>query len=381
MDGKDLKKSKILSNQKTGGRNMPYDWKASLSRFLNVLSGSKRIDKVPFFALALEQMLTRIAGITVRTLQSSPKIYANAVIMVNEFLHSDIVALPTCYAGPAEGIAFAETNDCKQAIKWFDYRAPFIDQGVICKTDEDIENLKIPDHSKIRIWNTTFDAAKLLYERTQFPQVVGLGIWSVIQQLRGVQAFRDIRENPEILLTLCEKIYESQMDLYRTWVDRVGPSPFIFYPGYAFNRTMMSFQDAMKFEGQYIKRMQKELGISFILHNCGMDPYFNEVCQEIEFTAVNGSHPLDINYWIDFKKKFPKVTIMGATIDVNREILYGTPEDVENKVKENILNLAPGGRYMVSPICELPWNAPLPNIMAISNAIEKYGTYPIEESK
>jgi hypothetical protein len=35
---------------------------------------------------------------------------------------------------------------------------------------------------------------------------------------------------------------------------------------------------------------------------------------------------------------------------------------------------------MVSPICELPWNVPLPNILAISNAIEKYGIYPIQEA-
>ncbi len=359
---------------------MVHDWKASFKRFQDALMGSKRIDKVPLFALALEQMITRIVGITVRTLLSSPKVYANAVIMANEFLHTDVVALPTCYSGPAEGVAFAETNDRKEAIKWFDYRAIFIDQNIICKTEADVERLKIPDHNRIKIWNTTFDAAKLVYEKTQFPQVVGLGIWSVVQQLRGIQAYRDMRENPEILLTLCEKIYESQMDLYHNWVNHVGISPVIFYPGYAFNRTMMSFQDAMTFEGQFIKRFQKEIGIPFILHNCGMDPYFKEVCAEINFIAVNGSHPLDIAYWIDFKKKFPKVTIMGATIDVSRELLTGTPEDVENKVKENILNLAPGGRYMVSPICELPWNAPLPNIMAITSAIEKYGHYPIKEA-
>lgn len=360
--------------------DISHNWKASINRFMYAFSGSKRIDRVPFFALAMEQMITRIVGISVRTLFSSPKIYANAAIMANEYLHTDVVALPTCYAGPVEGVAFAETNDRKQAIKWFDYRAIFIDQGIICKTDEDIEKLKIPDHSQSKLWNLTFDAAKMVYEKTGFPQVAGLGIWSVVQQLRGVQAFRDMRENPEILLTLCEKVYESQMDLYRNWLDHVGISPFIFYPGYAFNRTMMSFQDAMKFEGQFIRRLQKDTGVPFLLHNCGMDPYFKEVCSEIDFVGVNGSHPLDINYWIDFKKNFPKVTIMGATIDVNRELLTGTPEDVENKVKENILNLAPGGRYMVSPICELPWNVPLPNILAISNAIEKYGIYPIQEA-
>jgi hypothetical protein len=39
------------------------------------------------------------------------------------------------------------------------------------------------------------------------------------------------------------------------------------------------------------------------------------------------------------------VTIIGANIDVSRELLNGTSQDVEDKVKENIINLATGGRY------------------------------------
>ncbi|NVM28538.1 MAG: hypothetical protein HWN65_06820 [Candidatus Helarchaeota archaeon] len=356
-----------------------HDWKASFNRVLRAINGSKRIDKVPYFALIDEQMLTRINGINVRTLFSSPEIYAKSALIANEFLNTDIIALPTVYAGPVEAVAFAKTNNKTNCIKWFDYQPIFVEQGVICKTEEDIEQLKIPDHGKMKLWNTTFQASKILFEKTEFPQNIGLGIWSVVQQLRGVQAYRDMRQNPEILLTLCEKIYESQMDVYRNWVDKVARSPLIFYTGYAFNRTMMSFEDAMKYEGQFILRMQKEIGVPFILHNCGMQPYFEEVCKEIKFAAVNGSHPLDINFWIDFKKKFPKMTIMGANIDVSQELLTGTPQDVEEKVKENIINLAPGARYIVSPVCCLPFNLPLPNIMAVSNAIEKYGHYPIED--
>ena len=47
----------------------------------------------------------------------------------------------------------------------------------------------------------------------------------------------------------------------------------------------------------------------------------------------------------------------------------------EMKVKENIDNLAQGGRYIVSPICALPWGVPLTNVMAIPRAIRKYGHY------
>jgi len=358
---------------------MPHDWKASSKRFTNTLMGIKT-DRVPFFALVLEQMITRVAGINVRTLYSSPKTYANASIMAHEFFNVDAIALPTCVPSPIEGLAFAEANNKPDVVKWFDYAPIFIKQGEICKTEEDIENLEIPDHNKIKLWKTTFEASKIIIDKLKFPQATGAGIWSVVQQLRGQQAYRDIKENPELLSLLCEKVYHSNLDIYQCWTENVGQVPILFYLGYAFNKTIMSFQDAMKYEGQYIKRLQKELKIPIILHNCGMKPYFKEVCAEIDFLAINGSNPPDINYWIEFKEQFPKVTIMGANIDVNREILTGTPADVEEKVKENILNLAHGGRYMVSPICELPFNVPLPNVLAIPNAIEKYGHYPIQQS-
>ncbi|MFW9951214.1 MAG: hypothetical protein ACFFKA_13930 [Candidatus Thorarchaeota archaeon] len=98
----------------------------------------------------------------------------------------------------------------------------------------------------------------------------------------------------------------------------------------------------------------------------------------IDFIAVNGSHPLDIQYWIEFKKNYPKITIIGANIDVSREMFMGSPIDVENKIKENILSLASGGRYICCPVCSLQWGVSIPNILAIPKAIDKYGYYPIQ---
>ena len=358
---------------------MPYDRTKSVIRFMKTLTGHVRgLDKVPFFAIIDEQFISRIMGITAREILSSPETYANCLIKTADFIKADTIQIPSAYAGPAEAYAFAEANNKMDSIKWYDYKPLAIKQGEVCETEEDIEKLEIPEHSKIDLWDTTYKTANIIREKTKFPQGMGLGIWSVVQELRGVNAFKDIRRNPDLLLKLCEKIYKSQLDSYNNWMEKVGEVRLVMYTGYAFNKHMMSFEDAMKYEGQFIKRFQKEIKSPFFLHNCGTKPYFREVCNEIDFIAVNGSHPLDIKYWIDFKKDFPKVTIMGANIDVSRELLTGTPQDVEEKVKENIINLAPGGRYIVSPICCLPWGVPIPNVLAIPKAIEKYGHYPIK---
>lgn len=358
---------------------MPYDWITSISRLTLTLSGSKKVDKVPFFPIIDEQMITRVMGITVKELLSSPKIFANAIIKTNEFFHTDVLPIPTAYAGPPEAFAFAEGNNKLDALKWYDYQPFSIKQGELCKNEEDIEKLESPNHSKCELWNTTYQTAKLINEKLRLPQNLGLGIWSVVQELRGIQAYKDIKRNPKLLLELCEKVYQSQMDAYSHWIEIVGPSPFILYTGYAFNKHMMSYEDAMKFEGQFIKRFQEKIKVPFILHNCGTNPYWN-ICKDIKFIAVNGSHPLDIKFWIEFKKNFPKITIIGANIDVNREMLTGTPLDVEEKVKENIFNLGMEGRYVIGPICCLPWGVPIPNVFAVINARDKYGIYPIKKS-
>lgn len=358
---------------------MPHDWIKSATRMISMLSGiTRKVDKVPLFAIIDEQLATRITGITAREMLSAPKTYANSIRISAEFVKADSLQLPTAYAGPSEAYAFAEANNKMDLIKWNDYKPLDIKQGELCKTEEDIEKLELPDHNKCDLWKTTFEAANILKEQTKFPQMMGFGIWAVVQELRGIQAYKDIRKNPELLLKLCEKLFESQMDLYNAWMEHVGSSVFIFYPAYSFNRHMMSFQDAMKFEGQFIKRFQEKIKVPFILHNCGTSPYWEEICKEINFIAVNGSHPLNIEFWTDFQKKFPKITIMGANIDVSREMMTGTPMDVEDKVKENIHNLAPNGRYVCGPICCLPWGVPLPNILAIPETIKKLGHYPIK---
>ena len=165
---------------------MPHDWEASKRRTGATLAGSSKIDRVPYFPLACEEMICRVSGKTLRELLTSPKAYANAAIMTYEYLKADTFSIPTAYAGPAEAFAFAEANNKKDVTKWFDYKVFMINQGAVCKTEEDIEKLEIPDHSKIQLWDTCLSAVKLANEKTRFPHSSSLGIWSVVQELRGV---------------------------------------------------------------------------------------------------------------------------------------------------------------------------------------------------
>lgn len=363
---------------------MKRDWKASIERVRATFMGETP-DRVPLFFLVSEAIGTRISGLTVRELLRDPRELAEESIHVGEVLGNDI--LDVClspYCGPYEAIAYSKVNAKTDKIIWKDYDAPFIREGELCKTEKDIEDLVIPEHSKVEPWPTILDAMAIVQEKTGvMPTFAPSLTWSNIQMLRGSQAYLDVLNNPDLILKLCDKIYASQWDYYEVFCKRFGKPTSMFNCQYAFNKNMLSFQDAWKFEGQFVNKFCRVTGLSLIIHNCGFEPYWDELLNKhkeegVEVIAVNGNNPNDLDEWVQFRKKFPDVVIIGASIFVCGELRDGTAEEVEELVKQNIIKLAPYKRFIVCPVCDLPWRVSLSNIFAVREAVEKYGRYPIK---
>lgn len=361
-----------------------HDWKASAARMEQTLSGDAP-DRVPFIFDLQEDITCRVVGATVRELLADSERLAEAAIQTAEFVGQDSVGVMGAYAGPYEALSFAQANDREDLFHWYDYATPFLDTGKLCATEDEIQRLRVPSHREMEPWPTLFRAAKLIEKETGIGRTTfdpGL-TWASVQMLRGAQAYIDVRRNPGLLLELCEKIYASQMDLYHTQCELVGHKPTsIFNSQYAFNKSMLSFEDAWKFEGQFVVRMCKETGLPLIIHNCGFEPYWDELLtrfaeEGVPVLGVNGSHPLDLDVWVKFREAFPDVAIFGASIFINAELENGTPEDVEERVRQNIVAFAPSKRYVVTPCCSAHWRNPMRNLLAVKNAVEKYGHYPI----
>lgn len=362
---------------------MSHDWKASKERLAATLKGETP-DRVPFALWALEDMGARITGLTVREMLLSPKQLADASIRTFEFLGTDVVVpLVAAYSGPLEGVAFAKANRRPDAFVWKDYSTPFIHEGKLCESERDVENLEIPDHLKVEPWPTILKAMAIIKEKTGMNQsFIPSLTWSNIQMLRGSRAYLDVIECPELLLMLCEKIYASQLDYYDAFCKIYGKPSIVFNCQYAFNRHMLSFEDAWKFEGQFVTRFCKQVGLPLAIHNCGFEPYWDEVIERhnqegVRVLLVNGSHPLDLDEWVRFRHKFPEIVIEGASIYVNAELLNGSPADVEERVRQNIVKLAPFSKFIVNPVCNLGWRMHIDNVLAVRSAVEKYGRYPI----
>jgi len=97
--------------------------------------------------------------------------------------------------------------------------------------------------------------------------------------------------------------------------------------------------------------------------------------------GVDCIHPLD-PYGVDYreyKKKFGDRLCLAGNIDIEFPLAHGTPEEVENDVKEHMETLKPGGGYVACSSHSIVNYIPHENYMAMINAIHKHGSYEEEQ--
>jgi len=70
------------------------------------------------------------------------------------------------------------------------------------------------------------------------------------------------------------------------------------------------------------------------------------------------------------------LTFCGA-IDTQRVLPHGTPDEVRAEVRRVIGELAPGGGYLVSSVHTIMNDVPAENILAMVDAVEAFGSYPV----
>ena len=71
-----------------------------------------------------------------------------------------------------------------------------------------------------------------------------------------------------------------------------------------------------------------------------------------------------------------KVSFWGG-IDTQRVLPLGTPEEVEEEVRLRIRTLGPGGGFVAASVHNVQPDVPTANIMAMADAVKKWGTYPL----
>jgi uroporphyrinogen decarboxylase len=123
-----------------------------------------------------------------------------------------------------------------------------------------------------------------------------------------------------------------------------------------------------------LKSINPDLKIAY--HSDGnIYPIIDDLA-EIGLDILNPVQPKCMDpYYL--KKRYGKNLSFWGTIDIQETLPFGTPEQIENEVKDRIKNMGPGGGFIISPTHHVQIDTSIGNFFTFWNAVEKYGKYPI----
>jgi len=78
------------------------------------------------------------------------------------------------------------------------------------------------------------------------------------------------------------------------------------------------------------------------------------------------------------KSQYGKDMVFCGGIDTHHILPHGSPEEVQMEVRRAIQSLGAGGGYIVSSVHTIMNDVPAENILAMVDAVEKYGRYPLK---
>jgi hypothetical protein len=79
----------------------------------------------------------------------------------------------------------------------------------------------------------------------------------------------------------------------------------------------------------------------------------------------------------ELKREFGQhITFWGGSVDTQRTLPFGTPDEVRREVRERISIFGPGGGFVFDPIHNVQAQTPVQNVLAMFETVRECGRYP-----
>lgn len=117
-------------------------------------------------------------------------------------------------------------------------------------------------------------------------------------------------------------------------------------------------------------------GLPFLFHSDGRYPAVIEDLIECGYHAIHPCEPASMDI-VELKRRYAGRLCLCGNINLDRTLTLGTPEEVDQEVRQRIRTVAPGGGYCCGSSNSVTEYVPLANFQAMLSAIRKYGRYPI----
>ncbi len=255
----------------------------------------------------------------------------------------------------------------------------------------DIENHDWPDPDNPAIFAGLREQAEAWYENTDY--VIGAdgikgGILQSCLWLRGYeQFFTDLATNTEFALALLEKVLDLFKQMYANYFKEVGR-----YAQLVYITDDVGTQNSLLVSPRMFRKLIKPRFQEFIAHLKQLVPHikvmyhtdgavlplindFVEMGADILNPIQTSTKGLDDTQAL--KEQFGNRIAFHGAIDVQQALPNGSAEDVKQEVARRIRDLGPNGGYICAPCHNLSFDIPPENVVALFEAAQEYGTYPL----
>lgn len=218
-------------------------------------------------------------------------------------------------------------------------------------------------------------------------------IWEQAWYLYGFENWlRDLVMKPEITNAILEKVCDIAMGFIKVGLDSAGDFIDIvrfsgedlgMQTGPMISKQMFDERVKPWFERYW--RFTKDLAlkknpnVKLMLHSCGSVGAFIPTWIDMGLDILDPIQPRARGMEPErLKCDYGNQLVFHGGIDIQQTLPFGTPGEVIEEVRHYIKTLGPGGGYIVAPAHNVQSDVPPENLVAIRDAIEAYGYYPLQ---
>jgi uroporphyrinogen decarboxylase len=205
--------------------------------------------------------------------------------------------------------------------------------------------------------------------------------------MQGMEPFLlNMAMNPDFARALLEKIAHYCKQLMGHFLEELGDNVDIIKIGddLGIQKGLMispkMYRDILKpVHADLISFIKSRTSAKVLFHSCGdVAPLIGDFID----IGVDILNPIQtsagsISDLASLKKRFGKNMVFCGGIDAHRVLPFGSVEEVRQEVRRVMQLLGPGGGYMVGAVHTVMNDVPPENILAMVDAVEEFGYYPL----
>lgn len=269
--------------------------------------------------------------------------------------------------------------------EWFPMVEPLADASTI----DEVDNYPWPDMA---------DPSRVAHVAQQAKELAG-GDYAVIATpwllfplerafaMQGMERFlMNMALSPDFAEALLKRIAESCKELMVHFLEALDSNLDIIKIGddLGTQRSLLMspemYRSVLKpIHAEFIELIKRHTDAKVMFHSCG-DVY--PLVGDLVEIGVDILNPVqtsagDLSDLERLKSQFGKNLTFCGAIDSHRILPHGTPEDVRTEVDRVVQILGPGGGYLAGAVHTIMNDVPAENILAMVDAIEELGRYPL----